>query len=58
MTAENKAKQLIDYSIKLHGVKTAKDEVLKVVDQVRILAPLDLRKYWNEVEEIIKKTTI
>lgn len=58
MTAENKAKQLIDYSIKLHGVKTAKDEVLKVVDQVRILAPLDLRKYWNEVETIIKKTTI
>ena len=58
MTAENKAKQLIDYSIKLHGVKTAKDEVLKVVDQVRILAPLDQKKYWNEVETVIKKSNI
>jgi len=58
MKAKDKAEQLIYYSIKLHGVKTAKDEVLKVVDQVRILAPLDLRKYWNEVEAIIKKSNI
>jgi hypothetical protein len=58
MKVKEKAEQLIHYSIKLHGVKDAKEEVLKVVDQVRILAPLDQKKYWNEVETIIKKTMI
>ena len=58
MKVKEKAEQLIHYSIKLHGVKDARNEVLKVVDQVRILAPLDQKKYWNEVEAIIKKTMI
>ena len=58
MKVKEKAEQLIHYSIKVHGVKDAKEEVLKVVEQVRILAPLDLRKYWNEVEAIIKKSNI
>ena len=58
MKVKEKAEQLIHYSIKLHGVKDARKEVLKVVDQVRILAPLDQKKYWNEVEAIIKKTAI
>jgi len=58
MKVKEKAEQLIHYSIKLHGVKDARNEVLKVVDQVRILAPLDQKKYWNEVETIIKKTMI
>ena len=58
MKVKEKAEQLIHYSIKLHGVKDARNEVLKVVDQVRILAPLDQKKYWNEVEAIIKKSNI
>lgn len=58
MKAREKAEQLIHYSIKLHGMRSAKEEVLKVVDQVRILAPLDKKQYWNEVEKIIKKTEI
>ena len=53
MRAKQKAKELIDYAIKLHGSEDAKDKCLITVDQIMILAPFEDREYWKQVKNYI-----
>ena len=55
MTAKEKAKQLYDYSFKLHGKEKAKQEALHSAIAVRSLAPAVLKEYWDKVIEHLNK---
>jgi hypothetical protein len=53
MRAKEKAKELIDYAVKLHGSEDAKDKCLITVDQIMLLAPFEDKEYWKQVKNYI-----
>ena len=60
MTEKEKAKELYDYSIHIHGVDNAKEESLKSAKAVLALAPyndgkMKNRTYWERVVEQLNK---
>ena len=60
MTEKDKAKELYDYAVKLHGPEKDKEEALKSATATYSLAPfrdglLKNRTYWERVIEHLKK---
>jgi hypothetical protein len=60
MKEKEKAKELYDYAVKLHGVEKAKEEALKSAAATHALAPfrdglMKNRTYWERVIEYLKK---
>jgi len=51
MKPKEKAKELIDYSIKLHGSEDAKKQCLITAEQLILLAPFEEKNYWNKVKQ-------
>ena len=51
MTPKKKAKELMDYAIKLDGSEDAKQQCLITAEQLTVLAPFEERNYWNKVKE-------
>ena len=51
MTPKKKAKELMDYAIKLHGSEDAKQQCLITAEQLTFLAPFEEKNYWNKVKE-------
>ena len=62
MTEKEKAKELYDHAVYVHGVDRAKEEALKSATAVLALAPyndgkMKNRTYWERVIEFLKKIT-
>ena len=60
MKEKEKAKELYDYAVKLHGEDKAKEEALKSAAATHALAPfrdglMKNRTYWEKVIEHLKK---
>ena len=60
MTEKEKAQELYDYAVKLHGKDKAKEESLKSARATLALAPyndgkMKNRTYWERVVEFLKK---
>jgi hypothetical protein len=60
MTEKEKAKELYDYAVKLHGEDKAKEESLKSARATLALAPyndgkMKNRTYWERVVEQLNK---
>ena len=60
MTEKEKAKELYDYAVQIHGVDDAKKESLKSAKAILALAPyndgrMKARSYWDRVIEHLKK---
>jgi hypothetical protein len=60
MTEKEKAKELYDYAVQIHGVDNAKEESLKSARAVLSLAPyndgkMKNRTYWERVVEQLNK---
>jgi hypothetical protein len=60
MTEKEKADQLYNYAVKLHGIDNAKKEALNSAQSVYALAPsvdgrMMARSYWIKVIEHLKK---
>ena len=55
MKPKEKAKELLKQSIAFHGTGNGKEQALKTIEQVYILAPMHYKEYWNNVkQEVIK----
>lgn len=60
MTEKEKAQELYDYAVKLHGPDRAKEESLKSAIATLALAPyqdgrMKARSYWEKVVEQLNK---
>ena len=60
MNERQKANEMYDYSLKLHGDEKAKEEALKSAIATHSLAPyqdgrMKARSYWERVIEHLKK---
>ena len=60
MKEKEKAKELYDHAVKLHGEDKAKEEALKSAVATHALAPfrdglIKNRTYWERVIEYLKK---
>ena len=59
MNEKQKANEMYDYSLKLHGDEKAKEEALKSATAILSLAPyndgkMKNRTYWERVVEFLK----
>jgi hypothetical protein len=60
MTEKQKADEMYEYAVKLHGITDAKEESLKSAKATHSLAPftdgrMKARSYWERVIEHLKK---
>lgn len=60
MTEKEKAEEMYNYAVKLHGLKDAKEEALKSATATHALAPFKdgrmlARSYWEKVIEHLNK---
>jgi hypothetical protein len=60
MTEKEKAEEMYNYALKLHGIDKAKEESLKSATATYSLAPFRdgrmlARSYWEKVIEHLKK---
>jgi hypothetical protein len=60
MTEKEKADEMYNYAVKLHGIDKAKEESLKSANATYALAPFRdgrmlARSYWERVIEHLKK---
>jgi hypothetical protein len=51
MKAKEKAKSILDYSIKMHGPEKGKEEAVKSAEQISILCPIESKSFWKEVQK-------
>jgi hypothetical protein len=51
MKAKEKAKNILDYSVKMHGPEKGMEEAIKSAEQIAILSPMENRNYWKEVQK-------
>ena len=54
MTTKEKANDIYNYAIKLHGLYSGKQQAINSAVAVKTLAPFDQQEYWNEVIKQIK----
>ena len=60
MSEKEKADEIYNYAVKLHGFEKAKEESLKSATATHALAPfrdgkMKARSYWEKVIEYLKK---
>jgi hypothetical protein len=49
MTTKEKANDIYNYAIRLHGYYEGKQQAINSAVAIQTLAPFDQQKYWSEV---------
>ena len=55
MKPRNKAKNIYNSAVELHGPEQAKEQAIKSAEAIKALAPIEVKHLWNEVVTLIKE---
>jgi hypothetical protein len=55
MKPKNKANNIYNSALELHGEQEAKQQAIKSAEAIKALAPFETQQLWNEVITLIKE---
>ena len=55
MKPKNKAKNIYNSAVELHGEQQAKEQAIKSAEAIKALAPFETQYLWSEVITLIKE---
>ena len=55
MKSKNKANNIYNSAVELHGQQEAKEQAIKSAEAIKALAPFETQTLWNKVITLIKE---
>lgn len=55
MKPRNKANNIYNSAVELHGEQDAKEQAIKSAEAIKALAPIETQQLWSEVITLIKE---